>query len=165
MTEHGEIPLTLDAFLAQLEEVEWFSNLGAPTPPDARVVRMLDWDDWPGPEEPAVEKLTYQQQELLDRIMAETNESEELGALWDRVYETVFQRASPRVPYDPDQDAWHAPTAAVWSANWTAGLVALCLRTGRELPPELREQWRWFIRGHWPAGYASLDDPGWLLVY
>jgi hypothetical protein len=156
----------VEAFIAQLEAVPWFSRLGAPTPFDAAVARMHAWDDWPGPEEPAVDQLCTQGQELYDRIMAETDAEGELTALQKRVREVVIRLASPRVPYVPDQDAWYPPNAAVWQAVFSAGLIALCVKTGHDVPAELREQWCWFVRGHWPAGYASFGKtPGPLLIY
>jgi hypothetical protein len=156
---------TVEAFLAQLENVSWFSNLGAPTPPDARVVRMLTWDDWPGPEEPAVLELFAREHELYERIIDERDADDGLMGLSKRVRKTVMRSASNNVPFDPDEDPWHAPSAAVWQAAYITELIALCLQTGRDVPPGLHEQWNWFVRGHWPAGCASLDDPGWLLVY
>lgn len=92
----------------------------------------------------------------------------DLSALWDRVHAAVFHAASPKVPYDPREDAWHGPTTAVWQAAWTAGLIALCMKTGQRIPSDLQEQWAWFVRGHWPSGYARLDtndEPGPLLLY
>jgi len=165
-----EIPgPTVGDFLAQLESVPWFSNIGRRTPPDAGVERLSAWEQWPGPEEPAIEKLSSQHQEQYDRIMAEAgNNRAALTELWETIHATVFRRATSQVPYDPNQDAWHGPTTAVWQAAWTAGLVGLCLRTSRPVSPELLEQWRWYTRGHWPSGYASLRSDGRagpLLVY
>jgi hypothetical protein len=160
---------TVGDFLAQLEAVPWFSNLGRPTPPDAGVERISAWDAWPGPEEPAIGELSFRHQELYDRITAEAGaERAGLTELWEAIHAAVFRRATSRVPHGATQDAWHGPTAAVWQAAWTAGLVGLCLRTGRPVPPELQEEWSWYARGHWPSGYRSLGPdgrPGPLLVY
>jgi hypothetical protein len=160
---------TVGDFLAQLEAVPWFSSTGRPMPPDLGVERMSAWEDWPGPEEPAIRELSFQHQELYDRIMAEAGDQRAaLTELWEAIHAAVFRRASSRVPYDPNQDVWHGPTVAVWQAAWTAGLIGLCLRTGRPVPPKLQEQWSWYARGHWPSGYASLGPDGRLgplLVY
>lgn len=155
-------------FIAQLEEVPWFSNLGRPVSSEEEVVRIATWDDWPGPEEPAILELSSRQQELFDEIMEGAGEqAPQLKMAWDEVHAVVFRTASVRVPYDPAEDAWHGPTAAVWQAAWTAGLIALCLQTSRPIPAELEEQWSWYVRGHWPSGYASWTDDGLgpLLVY
>jgi hypothetical protein len=158
---------TVDDFLVQLAAVPWFSNIGRTTPPDAGVERISAWEDWPGPEEPAITELSLRHQALFDAIMEGAGEQRAaLSELWDRIHAAVFRAAAPRVPYDPKQDAWHGPTTAVWQAAWTAGLMGLCLQTGRPIPQELLDQWSWFARGHWPSGFASQrGDHGSLLVY
>ncbi len=160
---------TVGDFLAQLETVPWFCNTGRPARPDATVERISAWEEWPGPEEPAIGELSFRHQDLYERIMAEAGQQRTaLTGLWEAIHAAVFQRAASRVPYDAKQDAWHGPTTAVWQAAWTAGLIGLCLRTGRGVPPELQEQWSWYVRGHWPSGYASLGPDGRLgplLVY
>jgi hypothetical protein len=93
--------------------------------------------------------------------MADAGEgSAGLSELWDGIHTAVFRAAASRAPDDPERDAWHGPAAAVWQAAWTAGLVGLCLQTGRPIPRELLDQWRWFARGHWPSRYATIrgDD-------
>jgi hypothetical protein len=152
-----EVPgSTVGEFLAQLEAVPWFSNIGRPTPQDVGVKRMFAWEEWPGPEEPTIGELSFRHQALYDRIMAEAGEQRPaLAQLWDRIHVAVFRRATSAVPFDAKQDTWHRPTAAVWQAAWTAGLIGLCLKTGPPIPPELQEQWAWYARGHWPSGYTS----------
>jgi hypothetical protein len=158
---------TVGDFLVQLEAVPWFSNIGRPTPHDADVKRIFAWAEWPGPEEPAVAELSLQHQALYDAIMAEAGQQRgALSELWDRIHPVVFQAAASRVPYDARQDAWYGPTTAVCQATWTAGLVGLCLQTGRPIPQDLLNQWIWFVRGHWPSGYASVPgDRPLLLVF
>jgi hypothetical protein len=157
----------VDDFLAQLDTVPWFSNIGRPTPADAEVGRIHEWEEWPGPEEPTITELSLRHQALFDDIMADAGaQRAALTEVWDRVHDRVFRAAAPKVPYDPQRDAWHGPTTAVWQAAWTAGLVGLCLHTGRSVPPEIQEQWLWFVRGHWPSGYSSVRGKlGALLVY
>jgi hypothetical protein len=160
---------SLGDLLAQLEEIPWFSNIGTPTPAGAGVERIYSWEDWPGPEEPPIRELSVRQQGLYDSIMKDAGGLQgALSSLWDRIHATVLHAAARKVPYDPGQDAWHGPSTAVWQAAWTAGLIGLCLRSGRPVPPELQEQWTWFVRGHWPSGYVNLDAggrPGKLLVF
>lgn len=159
----------LDEFLVQLREIPWFARVGRTDPSDSRVVRLSRWEDWPGPQEPSIAVLNERQQALHDAILGEAGDrAGDLRDLWDRVQAIVLDAASRLVPFDPDEDTWHAPTAAVWQAAWTAGLVALCLASGRAVPLDLLEQWDWFARGHWPCGYADLgpdDQVGPLLVY
>jgi hypothetical protein len=71
------------------------------------------------------------------------------------------------VPFDADQDAWHAPTQCVWDAAcWTA-LVACVLACGWAVPEDLVEVWNWYAAGHWPSGFADEpgDGPGRQLAY
>src|SRR4051794_12762825 len=91
-----------------------------------------------------------------------------LSALWDKIHKTVFAAATTKVPYDPGQDAWHAPTTAIWMAASAAGLIGFCLATPWPVPSDLQEEWGWYLAGHWPCGYSSLkadDNPGPLLVF
>ena len=154
-------------FLRQLEVVPWFSQLGRPVPPDAEVETISTWKEWPGPEEWNVAELAQRQQELYDGLFGDAADQESpQKSLWDAVHVIVFRRATEFVPYDPNEDPWHGPTAAVWQAAWTAGLIALCLQLGQEIPPEIQSQWTWFERGHWPCGYdPNQRDLGRLLVY
>lgn len=157
MNEDPEIYQRVEHFVAELDSIPWFSNIGKPMPPDAGIERIYRWEEWLGPEMPGNTRLHDQQQALYDSLMEEAgDEKEALVALWSRVHAAVLRAAAPKVPYDPNQDCYHAPTLAVWQAAWTAGLVGLCLALGRPVPPELQEEWEWFVRGHWPSGYASL---------
>ena len=159
----------VERFIAGLDTIPWFSNLGQPTPPEAGVERIYRWEDWPGLEEPGIIDLSQRHQALYDSLIASAEGSADARkGLWDRIHAAVFRAAAPNIPYDPKHDTYHGPTMAVWQAAWTAGLIGLCLQSGRPAPPELREQWDWFARGHWPCGYAGANDdgkPGPLLVY
>jgi hypothetical protein len=159
----------LAKFLTELKSIPWFRHIGKPLPADAAVKQLRQWEDWPGPEEPAIFQLSQRQQALYDDIMTTSEERRaELSRLWDRVHQIVFRLASPVVPYDPERDAWHAPTAAVWQAAWTAGLIALTILLRRPIPTELQEQGNWFRLGHWPSGYTVVwgdDKLGPFLVF
>ncbi len=92
------------------------------------------------------------QQELYDGLLASAGDkATKLKELWDEVLQEVLQTASESVPYDANQDTWHAPTAAVWFAAWTAALVVSHLFLSRPLPVDLLTQWRWFVEGRWPC--------------
>ena len=156
-------------FLDYLERIPWFGNVGKPLPAGTSAKQLRGWEDWPGPEEPPIFELAERHQALYEALLkgAERRRAE-LSRLWEHVREIVFRRALPAVPCDPEQDAWHAPTTAVWQAAWTAALVAWCLRLGCPIPAELQEQWDWFAGGHWPSGYTIVwpdDRLGPLLVY
>jgi hypothetical protein len=150
-------------FLEQLASVPWFSKLGRPAPAGDEVRRITRWEDWPGPEDPSVLELHLEQQALYDLIMSDAGvDLERLRALWERIHAVVFRVAAHEVPYDARQDAWHAPTTAVWQAAWTAGLIGLLRHSGGPVPPGLLKQWIWYTNGHWPCGKT---EDGQLVVY
>jgi|SRR6516162_4126631 hypothetical protein len=159
----------ITAFLQEVASIPWFRNIGKPLPPDSRAKPIFQWKDWPGPEDPAIIELSQRHQSLHDSILAQFKiEREDLLAIWDRVNEAVFFYASPALPYSEEEDAWHGPTAALWHAAWTAGLIAWCVHLCQPIPADLQEQWEWYVLGRWPAGYSEVlapDRPGPLLVY
>jgi hypothetical protein len=159
----------LAKFLADLENMPWFANVGKPLPAGKTAKQLRGWEEWPGPEEPAIFELSERQQALHDALLAGAEKRrKDLSRLWEQVREIVFRRACLTVPYDPEQDAWHAPTSAVWQAAWAAALVAWSICLACPIPAELQEQWDWFARGHWPSGYTTVsaeDRVGPLLVY
>jgi hypothetical protein len=165
---HPEKIILIERFLADLESVPWFSNIGKEIPPEFTIKRLSSWEVWPGPEDIGISELSLMQQSLFDEIMATSDNKGHLVDLWDKIHEIVVRVAKTKVPYDPDKDAWHAPTLAVWQAAWTAGLIGLCLATNRPIPMDLQEQWDWFLRGHWPSGYSKVwanERLGPLLVF
>lgn len=163
-----ESDLALARFVANLEAVPWFNSVGQPLPADTTAQQLHRWEDWPGPEEPAILELSERQQALHDELLASAPERcRDLETVWERVSEIVIRLGASAVPYDANEDAWHGPTTAVWQASWTAGLVAWCIMLGREIPADLQEQWHWFVLGHWPSGYTLVKAdgrPGPLLV-
>jgi hypothetical protein len=99
------------------------------------------------------------QQELYDGLLAAAGDkATELKEMWDEVLQEVLRTASESVPYDSNQDTWHAPTTAVWFAAWTAALVVAHLFLSRPLPVDLLTQWRWYVEGRWPCAYAARTE-------
>lgn len=156
-------------FLTHLKSIPWFRSIGKPLPPNTVAKPLQSWEDWPGPDQPAIIELSLRQQALYDEILACcAGRRDEVLRLWDHIREIVFSVAATAVPYDPMQDSWHGPTTAVWQAAWTAGLVGLCIHLQRPIPADLHEQWNWFVIGHWPSGYTEPwedDQLGRLLVF
>jgi hypothetical protein len=169
MSESPENTSFVADFLAQLEAVPWFSNIGKPIEAGSDVERIYSWEGWPGPEDPSILELCTEQQDLYDAIMEEAgSENAHLLLFWEQIHAVIFRVAAPTVPYDANRDSWHAPSAAVWAGAWTAGLIGLCRYTNRPVPRELAGQWSWFVKGHWPSGYAGIGadgKSGRLLVY
>ncbi len=117
---------TVEAFLADLPTVPWFAKVGQPIAGDS-VPRIWTWEEWAGPEEESgrIVALSLRHQDWHDALLAAHSTKEaELETLWHGVAGIVLACVPEHVPYDPDADAWHAPTLAVWQAVWTAGLVA-----------------------------------------
>ena len=164
--------MSLKDFLSRLEVTPWFSRLGTQAdadPSGSMTSWMATWDDWPGPEVHRVIELHTRQQAIFDSLFVRfPDRTKEMQELWDQIHEIVFAAATQAVPFDPTEDSWHGPTMAVWQAAWTAGLVGLHFLLNLSLPREIEEQWSWFERGHWPAGFARIGDgaePQSYLVY
>ena len=160
---------SISSFIAELESIPWFEHLGDPMPPGADVKALKDWDDWPGPEDLYVAEFCERQQRLYDNLLADAgDDAPAIESHWESIHATVIPAAAQRVPFDPDADSWHPPTAAVWQAAWTAGLVGWCLLLNRKIPEELDDAWQWYKRGRWPCGYSMVwtnDVVGPLIVF
>ena len=153
-------------FLAELERIPWFENIGKDVSPTAHVEQIHEWQEWPGPEDSSLDEAGVWQQSLHDEIYSSARDkSTQLAELWNRIHTIVFRDAAPKVPYDPDQDAWHAPSVAVWDAAWAAGLIGLCIYLNRTIPTELQQQWAWFVQGHWPCGWRGEFPNGKLMIF
>lgn len=151
-------------FLAELEAINWFSNIGRPLPEGADIKTISGWNEWLGPEEPSIAELNSRQQALYVELMKDES-SWQLAELWDRIHGIVFRSAKPKVPYDDERDTWHAPNSAVWHAAWTAGLMGLCIYLRQSVPSELAKQWKWFIEEHWPCDWEGTDADGDPIVF
>jgi hypothetical protein len=159
--------------LAELERrllgVSWFASLGKPSRWDNGCVRISRWDQWPGPEHPPIAAAALAAQAIHDAVFAAADASAAaaLHGTFDRVHALVLERARTAVPFDPDEDTWHAPTQCVWDAAYWTALVACVLACGWTVPEDLVEVWNWYAAGHWPSGFADEpeDGPGRQLVY
>jgi hypothetical protein len=157
---------SISEFLNHLEKVPWFQNIDKETAPNESVQRIRRWEEWPGPEKSFLVELSCSQQDLYDEIISGAgHQSTDLIKLWDHIHAVVFRNASSKIPYDDNRDTWFGPTAAVWQAAWTAGLIGLCLYLRRPLPTDLLEQWKWFLNGHWPCGLVEDLTGQKLLIY
>jgi hypothetical protein len=147
----------LSEHLARLKTVAWFSEIGKPIPEPPGTPRIYDWDDWHAYDR-NVEEVAWRGQALYDEIINGADNPELLRRLWDLIAEEMPVPAA--IPYDPSQIPEHAPTMAVGHATWTAGLIGLCLASGRPIPEDLERQWQWFLRGHWPCSCQGITDDG-----
>jgi hypothetical protein len=148
------------SFVESLAQVRWFCAIGQPLQEDG-VVRLGSCSEWPGPEDPRVAAFFSEHQSFKDELESSFgSRHSELVALWDDIHLRVLGTAGPVIGYDAAEDAWHGPTAATWHAAWIAGLVAWYQAVDRPIPDSVAQQWLWFRRGRWPAGFASLDESG-----
>jgi hypothetical protein len=159
--------------MASLAKVPWFQNVGRPSQWDKDVVRIWDWSDWPGPENPGVfslggERFQAWRDALFDKHKTKRDELT-LSTVWKETHDLVMKVAIPKVSlFSFDEDAWHAPTQSVWSAAWAASVINCYLTYHKSVPEELERIWQWYVRGHWPCGYTKApveDAPGELLVF
>jgi len=154
-------------FLAQLEKIAWFGQIGQRLPASDKSHQIFRWEDWPGPEDPSVSSMAYREQALYDELMevVSPKDKEKASDYWNAVQNTVLRAAGAAVPYNADEDTWYAPNAAVWGAAWTAGLVGLCLLLQHHIPQDQQAQWMYFLQGHWPCAWEGDYPEGNMLVY
>lgn len=144
-----------EAFLHALAAIPWFRQLGEPDALDVDATGIHDWHEWPGPESPEVDALGSRTQAWYDALMGGAGPRRQAAqALWDQTHQVVIEHARKAVPYDPEEDTWHGPTAAVWFAAWVSATIACSLLLCHDIPSEALDHWHWFIKGHWPCGYA-----------
>lgn len=158
-------------FIEQLKTVQWFANLGKSSPWDQYVQRVHSWEEIPSPDHPPIEAFALQTQAWKDALLkVRTSKRDKLSldTAWQETHTLVMHSAAAKVAFDPDQDAYHAPSLSVWSAAWMASVISCYRLYARPLPEETEEVWAWFLRGHWPCGYAEIpkdEQPAILLVY
>jgi hypothetical protein len=150
----------LDSTISQRTwtDIAWFSSLFEPSPWDSGSVRLWRWDEWPGPEDAGCLEFALQRQHFLDSLEAEFGSP--VTSLFNQVSEDVRTTAQLLIPQHPGSDAWNAPTTAVWSAAWAAGLCASFAYTSWPVPDDFREEWIWLQSGHWPCGYEEESGIG-----
>ena len=139
-----------------------FEKLGVLIP-DANNPRIRQWDEWPGPEDPGPQAIAHRQQDLHDALLPPADEQK-----WRSALQLVVDHAAKLIPYDPDEDAWHAPSIAAWGAAWTFALEHLHMSLGISLPKDIAAQLHWYERGHWPCsliGEAAGDSPEDYVVF
>jgi len=156
---------TAESFVTGLLSVPWFVNIGFDDDADGRVCRIRSFDEWPGPEDITGELLAERCGRWADALES-LPPKDEWPALDRRVTDIVTTRASWNVPYDPNEDPWHPPTACVGHAAFVSALLTRHLLLQQPFPDELLDMWAWFGRGHWPAAYDESSDlqQGKLLV-
>src|SRR5436190_1308713 len=90
-----EIAEDVPAFLAILDGVPWFLNLGKPHRWDGEVLRIHSWDEWPGPEQGYGDWYGRWPAVIREAIEAsERDRADELEALWKKVHSLVFELAA-----------------------------------------------------------------------
>ena len=139
-------------FLERAESVGYFENVGAAL--EGSVPRIAAWDEWPDPEGGLVAPIHFRQQALHDQLV---DNDEEVQEYWNTLIEFVLSRAKSSVPWVDGEDSWYAPNTAAWHAAWTFALYSFCLIKEVEVPREIRLQWEWFEKGHWPCAVHEYE--------
>jgi hypothetical protein len=145
--------LTVEAVEAVARTAPLLARLGAPTPCDAGVERLRDWDEWGGPETEdsgAYMRLLSAFGNPVERA-ARGLHRPEIEADTRALGELVRARVTEVLPEPPDQDPWHGPTAAATEVAWIAGQVRSHAALGWPVPDDLRSRWGWIEAGHWPC--------------
>ena len=155
----------LAKFLHELELVRWFSNIGKHVE-STEVEQIHSWKEWRGPEDSGLVEISCRQQELYDELESLAGRPiPNVNQIWEHIHSEVFRNSTDKIPYEEGRDTWYGPTAAVWHAAWTAGLIGLCEFLNRPVPADLNNQWGWFVKGHWPCGWVGEFPNGKLLLY
>ena len=146
----------------ELVSVKWFAEVSQPSSWDELSVRLADWDEWPGPENPRVLDLALELQSLHDAVSGGATEDRrpDLEQRMSDINQRVLNDAKNYVAFDPEQDAWHGPTQCVWDAAYTAGVIAGFQFLGWPVAEDLVELWAWYRSGHWPCGFGDPDGAG-----
>jgi len=161
MKNEQDVESILENFLLELEQIPWFENLGQPTPEDDNVIRIHSFKEWNGPEgigESIQEEHIERWRKDLFEVAQEDTHG--LEGHWEHLEAIVFDIVRFKVAYNPKDDLWCGPYAAVWFATKIAALVGCTLIQYGCLPEKsagsqwnLAEIWHWLQRGHWPCGY------------
>lgn len=139
MKPESDVGLAVARFVEDLEAVPWFKNVGYPLPADMNARPLHQWEDWPGPEEPAIFELSERQQALHDELLASAPERrEQLENLWCRMMPTRIRgMRQPRL-YGRRvgwRGSWRG--AFCWAAKCLRSCringVGLCWATGQEV--------------------------------
>lgn len=152
----------LKTFLDKAEQIQFFSNVGGKL--DKSAPRINSWDDWPGPDGNLVAPIHYRQQSLHDEIV---DKDQEVQDYWNTLIKFVLDRSKPNIPWVDGEDSWYAPNTAAWHAAWTFSLYAFFLINEVEPPNEIKVQWEWFEKGHWPCAVSEYkdDEPISFVIY
>jgi hypothetical protein len=139
----------LQRLKSRIARTPLFSNIGLPIV-SASNPRIVQWDAWLGPEDPTCLAIAIRQQELHDDLVPPEEEQEWVAAL-----NLVVDYVATLIPYEPDEDVWHGPSAAAWGAAWVFSLEHLHAARGVALPADTAAQLVWFERGHWPCALVD----------
>jgi WD domain, G-beta repeat len=153
--------LSPEAVEAAVRLIPWLRHLGAANAYDAELID--DWDGWHGPEDR--ETAAFDQRLLALRVPVDRAvrglERHDVGERMKAAGELVHERAASAVPFDPEEDPWHAPTNATGASAYVAETLAGYAAFGWPVPADLRLIWSWYEAGHWPCAMAGRR----LLVY
>jgi hypothetical protein len=153
--------LSLEAVEALVRSIPWLRRLGEPSPYDAELID--DWEGWNGPEDRETER--FDQRLLALRVAADRGirgmERSDVGERMEAVGRLVHERSAAAVPFDPEEDPWHAPTNATGASAYVAETLTGYAAFGWPVPADLRLIWSWYEAGHWPCAMAGRR----LLVY
>jgi hypothetical protein len=126
------VMINIENFLIEIDQIPWFANIGKPSHLDGQALRITSWEAWPGPETPGSDLIAEAANSRRAQLLA-TGEPPMIEAVWQRIYERVFERAAVGAPYKDEEDIWYAPNAAVEYAAFNAALVGISGSLGIDL--------------------------------
>src|SRR5262249_42413320 len=127
--------LTLEAFLALLDRIPWFANLGRPHDLDREVDRIAGWGDWGGPETRGADAMNQEGVAWREALLASGPDPRAVEAVCEDADRRAWRAIDARIDFETEGDPWHPPTAAVSGAAWFAGTLAGYIFAGESIPP------------------------------
>jgi hypothetical protein len=141
-----------EALLELLSRDPWFCNVGKTV--EGPEIWLTNWNDWPGAEDAGVVALHQGHQQLYEQLKIAYDSDKK--ANWKRVLDCALKHTSAALRINLEElDAWDPMSTACWQAGWTAAIITEMASIREPIPAYLFTQWRWFMAGHWPAGYTN----------
>lgn len=156
----------LDKFLEILPKVPFLKNVTKYNKRDPEVYRHFRWETWIGPESPSGYTYGNMTNAWCEQLV--DNQGDLAQTLFRNTKKQVLEIARKNVPeFSEDQDSWHAPTVAVYSASFFAGLMVCAIAQNKVHPLNIEHQWTleyfwsWYVEGHWPSGVVANQTLEW----
>lgn len=146
---------SINDFKGELEQINWFENVGKG---HSYPHRLNHWDDWNGPESLEAGCLGEWYGELEHSFHENGQLKPEFKPIWDDVHASVLKKCENAIEPPTNYDSWDPSSATKWQAAFVAVICHLFVATQRPWPKDLKTIWFWYKDGPWPCEHM-LDTP------